>query len=173
MNKQSHKRRPTALHLNPEQLRGFFLAHLNRIRCAKSHLYERLPELEEQADFKDLKQAISETWEAIGRQIARMDEIYVLLEEEPPKAYADELVEFLENGFSAIFQDRATVKLRDLSIIFYLSLIESIELVSFQILHMAAVDFPGKQIRQLLQKNFDESKADRVLFLQITAVYIN
>ena len=160
------------VHLKPEQVKSFFIAHLNRIHCAKAHLFERLPELAEQVEFNDLRHAILETWEDIGKQMARVEEIYVLLEDEPPMAYCDELVAFVENGFSKIYEDKADPKLRDLAIIFYLSLIESIELASFQLLQMAAVNLPDKQIKRLLQENFDESRADRILFLQITAIYI-
>ncbi|WCT14886.1 DUF892 family protein [Mucilaginibacter jinjuensis] len=173
MNDPNQNTQSSGLTLEPQQLRDFFISHLNRIYCAKAHLVERLPELADQAQFRDLRYAIIETMEDIDRQIARMDEVFVLLDEKPSIEKHDELIDFLENGFAANYQQVDDLVLRDLSILFYLSLVESIEVASFHILLMAADKMHSKQIKQLLQENFDESKADRSLFTQITAKYIN
>lgn len=63
-------------------------------------------------------------------------------------------------------------RVRDMSIIFYLQNIESVEMASFQVLQMAAVKLKNRQIRQLLKENYDEAKADRTLLLLIAAKYI-
>ena len=173
MNDPKQTTQSSNLVLEPQQLRGFLINHLNRIYCAKAHLVERLPELADQANFQDLKYAIIETMEDIEKQITRMDEIFMLLDEKPSIENHDELIEFLENGFAANYQQVDDLILRDLSILFYLSLVENIEVASFHILLMAAGKMHNKQIKQLLQENFDESKADRSLFSQITAKYIN
>ncbi|AYL95230.1 DUF892 family protein [Mucilaginibacter celer] len=159
--------------LKPDQLRIFFTDHLSRIFCAKSHLFERLPELADEAHFKDLKQAVLETWEDIGKQIARIEEIFTLLDEAPSLRNCEELIVFIESGFSGIYHKKENLELRDLSILFYLSVIESVELSSFKLLQMAAVKLPDKRIQQLLKENFDESKADRSLFVLIAARYVN
>lgn len=159
--------------LEPGQLRAFLLTHLNRIFCAKTHLYERLPELADQVNFKDLKRAIRETCTAIGKQIARMEEIYIILEVEPSMAGCDELILFIEDGFNPIHESSSEPVLRNLAIIFYMSIIESVEAASFQLLQMVALRLPDKQIRQLLQENYDASKADRKLFMELASIYIN
>lgn len=157
---------------NPE-VDDFFLEHLNKIYCAKTHLAERLPELADQAVFTDLKYAILETCEDVSKQIVRMEEIYVLLEAQPSLEKCEDLVNFIESGFDAVFQQSGHNLQRDLSILFYMSLIESVETASFTILQMAAVGFSDKQITQLLKENMDESKGDSALFLSITSKYIN
>jgi hypothetical protein len=50
--------------------------------------------------------------------------------------------------------------------------IESVEAASFQVLLLAAVKLKNERIKQLLLKNADDAKADRTLFLLITAKYI-
>jgi ferritin-like metal-binding protein YciE len=156
-----------------ETIVDFFLEYLNKIFCAKAHLAERLPELAEQAEFRDLKNGILETLDDITKQIARIEEIYVLLNAEPSIKNADDLIGFVENGFENILQQRLSPKMRDMSILFYMSIIESMEVASFKVLQIAALEIPDKQIKQLLRENFDESKADRELFMQITSKYVN
>ncbi|WP_374950979.1 DUF892 family protein [Mucilaginibacter sp.] len=70
------------INLGPDQLRHFFIDHLNRIYCAKEHLVNRLPEISEDADFADLKHAIDETLADVNNQIVRMDAIYRLMDAE-------------------------------------------------------------------------------------------
>ncbi|MEO3407349.1 DUF892 family protein [Mucilaginibacter sp. CAU 1740] len=173
MNEPTNDKKTSGPVLNQDQLRIFFINHLNRIFCAKSHLFERLPELTEHVHFQDLKHAILETWEDIGKQVARIEEIFTLLDEVPSLKNCEELIGFMESGFSGIYHKKEEAELRDLSLLFYLSLIESVELASFQPLQMASIKMPNKQIQQLLKENFDESKADRSLFVQIAARYIN
>jgi len=62
--------------------------------------------------------------------------------------------------------------LRDLSILFYMQNIESVEMASFQVLKMVAVKLKNKQLTQLLTENFDEAKEDRALLLLITKKYL-
>lgn len=159
--------------LTPAQLTEFLLTHLNRIYCAKSHLHERLPELAELVFFSDLRHAVMETWEDIGRQIARIEQVYVLMDGTPSLSNCSELIEFIETGFTAIYIQKEETKLRDMAILFYLSIIESLESASFQLLQMVTDSLPDKQVRQLLKENFEKSKADRVLFLEIAAKYIS
>jgi len=63
-------------------------------------------------------------------------------------------------------------ELQDLSIIFYLQNIESVEMASFQILQMAAVKLHNSHINKLLKENYEEAKSDRVLLLLISSKYI-
>lgn len=171
MNDSIKKMKSLGGFLNPVDLKGFLLAHLNRIYCAKSHLHERLPELAKQINFSELQRAMIETWEDLSGQMARIEEIYVLLDEAPSFKYCDELIRFVENGFISTSQQQDEPKIRELSILFYLSIIESIEIASCELLQMATVKLANKQIKQLLEENFNASKAHRILFLQITAVY--
>src|ERR1700759_833329 len=67
--------------LSESELREFFVDHLNRIYCAKSHLVRRFPELAEQAGFLDVKHAILETTQDVENQISRMAVILTLMNE--------------------------------------------------------------------------------------------
>lgn len=151
---------------------ALFVDHLNRIYCAKSHLAERLPEIYEEAGFADLKQAIKETIHTIEIQIARMDEIFELLNLQYSFENCNSLILFLEKTFSDLQQQFGDHELRDLLIVTYLYQQENVEMASFQILQIAATGIHETRITQLLKENYEEAKADRALLMALTKKYI-
>jgi ferritin-like metal-binding protein YciE len=54
--------------------------HLNRIYSAKAHLFTKLTELLSEVHFLDLKHAIQETIEDVGKQMIRMEVIYAIMD---------------------------------------------------------------------------------------------
>jgi ferritin-like metal-binding protein YciE len=157
---------------DPDKLESFFITHLNRVYCAKLHLAKRLPEIEDAANFTDLQNAIVETISIVEKQIARMREIYKLLNTEISIESHKGLTGLIEDAFIAIQQQSEDPLLRDMSILFYMQNIESVEMTSFQVLQIAAVKLKNEQIKQLLKENFEAAKADRSLLLFITAKYV-
>jgi len=173
MNEQPDKRRSwKKINLGSEKLKLFFIKHLDRIYAAKLHLVSRLPGIAEEVEFSDLRNAILETVADVEKQIARMELIYSLLDAEVSKGSIHGLSGLIQDAFEAINEQRGEPELRDLSIIFYMQNIESIEMASFQILQMAAVRLKNKHISQLLKENYEEAKADRTLLLLISSKYI-
>jgi len=160
------------INFNEDKLRTFFIGHLDKIYCAKVHLITRLPNLLQQAHFEDLKSAILETIGHVEQEISRMELIYMILDANYSDCNTKGLTGLVEDTFAAIKEQGADKELRDLSILFYLQNIESVEMASFQILQMAAVKLKNKQIATLLKENFEEAKADRTLFLLIASKYI-
>ncbi|MEJ2883586.1 DUF892 family protein [Pedobacter sp. GR22-6] len=160
------------IQLGSEKLKLFFIKHLDRIYGAKLHLVSKLPGIAEEVEFADLRNAILETVSDVEKQIARMEVIYSLLDAEVSKGSIHGLTGLIQDAFEAINEQRGEPELRDLSIIFYLQNIESVEMASFQILRMAAVGLKNKHISQLLKDNYEEAKADRTLLLLISSKYI-
>jgi len=163
---------PQKINLGSEKLKTFFVNHLNRIYYAKAHLVEWLPKLKDEVYFNDLQHAIEETVEDVEKQMARMEVIYELLDAQISKGSINGLTGLVDDAFEAIREQTGEAELRDMSIIFYLQNIESVEMASFQVLQMSAVKLKNKQIKQLLKENYDEAKADRTLLLLIAAKYI-
>ncbi|MDO3645254.1 DUF892 family protein [Mucilaginibacter sp. L3T2-6] len=161
-----------SINLGSEKLKLFFVNHLNRIYYAKAHLVQWLPKLQDEVHFSDLRHAIRETVEDVEKQIARMEVIYELLDAEISRGSINGLTGLVDDAFEAIREQAGEAELRDMSIIFYLQNIESVEMASFQVLQMAAVKLKNKQVSQLLKENYDEAKADRTLLLLIAAKYI-
>lgn len=158
--------------LNEKQLKAYFIDHLNRIYCGKQHIVSRFPELATRADFKDIRLAINETVEDVEKQIVRMDCIYKKLNDEPRMGPCYGLKALLDEAAAAINQQTDDATLRDMAILFYLQNIESTEIASFQVLRMVAHAINDADINQLLLENFDESRDDRNLLLELTCKYL-
>jgi ferritin-like metal-binding protein YciE len=173
MNEKHDKHRSSKkIKLGSDKLKIFFLKHLDRIYAAKQHLVSKLPELEQEVEYADLREAIIETVADVEKQIARMEVIYHLLDAQVSSGSIHGLAGLVQDAFEAINEQRNEAELRDLSIIFYLQNIESVEMASFQILQMAAVKLNNKHVSLLLKENYDEAKADRTLLLLISSKYI-
>ncbi|MCX2480623.1 DUF892 family protein [Pedobacter sp. MC2016-15] len=160
------------INLSSEGLQKFFVTHLDRIYAAKMHLLSKLPSMVFQAEFPDLKNAIAETTENIQKQIARMQMIYTLLDAEVNTGSIHGLTGLINDAYEAIEEQSGEPELQDLSIIFYLQNIESVEMASFQILQMAAVKIKNSQVSKLLEENYIEAKSDRTLLLLISSKYM-
>ncbi len=158
--------------LGSKNLKEFFVRHLDRIYAAKRHVVAKLPSIENEAAFADLKETICETITDTEKQLTRMELIYSMLDETPSSASINGLSGLIEDAFEAINQAQGEPEMRDLSIIFYLQNIASIEMSSFQVLQMAAVKLKNKHINKLLKENYDDAKADRTLLLLICSKYI-
>jgi len=173
MTEQSGKsQQPKKITLGAEKLKTFFISHLDRVYAAKAHLVSKLPQLENEVYFRDLQLAIRETVEDVEKQMARMELIYELLDMPIGKGSIHGLTGLVDDAFESIREQAGEAELRDMSILFYLQNIESVEMASFQILQIAAVKLKNKQIKQLLLENFDEAKADRALLMLIAAKYV-
>lgn len=160
------------INLGSERLKTFFLKHLDRIYGAKFHLVSKLPLLQDEVQFSQLKNAIEDTVKNVEKQIARMQLIYTLLDADPTHGSIHGISGLIEDAFEAINEQQGESELQDLSIIFYLQNIESVEMSSFQILQMAAIKLHNPHINKLLKDNYNEAKSDRTLLLLISSKYI-
>lgn len=158
--------------LNTQELRHFFISHLNRIYCAKSQLLDKLPELEKRAQFLDLQQAIGETIEVVGLQINRMKDIYILMDDFYRPESCVGLIGILDEAFQSVGAPNESPSLSDLSLLFYMQNIESIEMTSFKMMMLVAEKMQKADIVQLLRECFDEAKDDKILLREITGNYL-
>lgn len=140
---------------------------MDRIYCGKQHLSTSLPALAESAGFSNLKLAIMELHGDVIKQIYRMDQIYQLLNLQHNSATCIGMNTLLKEMFDGINPQNGEKVLSDLSLIFYLQNIESIESASFQVLRITAKNLNNPDVSQLLRENFDEATEDRGLLLQI------
>jgi ferritin-like metal-binding protein YciE len=160
------------INMEKNDLHDFFVTHLNKIHTAKKHLLSKLPEILDNAHFYDLKKGIHETAEEVQKQIERLNEIYNLMNILPSYSDSNGLVGLVDDSFKDIKYHSRDPELRDMSILFYLQNIESLEMASFQVLQMLAVKLKDERIKKLIKENYDDAKAARTLLLLITTKYI-
>lgn len=150
--------------LEPVELREFFLEQLNRVYCAKFHMLERLPEIEDVATFNDLKPVIHETAEQMRTQVNRIEEIYPLLSADACVDDCPSLTDAMEDAFMAIQLHDSEPALRDMCILMYLQYVESVELSCFRMLDITANRLHNPRVTQLIRQNYDVARNDRALF---------
>ncbi|MGY3212039.1 DUF892 family protein [Mucilaginibacter sp. HD30] len=160
------------INLGGDELKEYFLLHLNKVFCAKQHLLLQLPRLAALAAFQDLKDALAETTVEIKRQLARMKDIFGSLNAEQAPDDCKGIKRLIDDVFEDIDLQRGSQRLQDMSIIYYLQNIESLQIASFQALKMAAVKFNNKEVNSLLDENFKEAQAERELLLLLSAKYL-
>lgn len=165
------QRSPT-LKLSQQEYRHFLISHLHRIYCAKNELVEKLPIIGKRAHFLDLQQAITETVDIVRQQIRRMKDIYILLDSYYQHESCIGLIGILDEAFQSIGTPGEGPALQDLSILFYMQHIESIEIASFKTLLMVAHEYQQPDIEQLLVECYDEAQEDKALFTAIMANYL-
>ncbi|TSJ36335.1 DUF892 family protein [Mucilaginibacter corticis] len=164
--------RQPATALNQDDLRHFLLSHLHRIYCAKTQLVEKLPLLEKISHFLDLKQAIAETTEAVRMQIMRMKEIYIAMDAWYHPESCTGLLGLLDEAFQSTGVAGDSPALRDMSVLFYMYNIESIETASFKTMLLVADGLGLPEVSQLLLECYDDACEDKALFHEITAHYL-
>ncbi|PJJ79911.1 DUF892 family protein [Mucilaginibacter auburnensis] len=153
--------------LSKNTLLEFFSGHLNRIHCGKQHLLASLPTFAAAAQFKDLKLAILELHDDVRKQVDRMNDIYNLLNIQQSDVGCIGMTTLLQEMFDGIDANNGEKPLSDLSLVFYLQNIESIEATSFQMLRVTANELDNQAVSQLLKESFDEAKEDRQLLIKI------
>jgi len=82
------------------------------------------------------------------------------------------LVGILEETFQSVGIRGESAGLSDLSLLFYLQNIESIEVTSFNMMRLVAGKLGQPELVQLLAECFDEAKEDKTLLKEITAQYV-
>jgi ferritin-like metal-binding protein YciE len=161
------------INFDKQDLEKFFIKHLNKIYAAKMLLLVQLPEIMKNAYFSDLKYGILDTLEDVKKQVARMDEIFEIMHASVSSENSNALESLVEDSFLDISRYAGYAELRDMSILFYLHNIESIEMASFQILEMLAVKLKDERIKQLIKLNYEDARKGRTLLLLLNAKYIS
>jgi ferritin-like metal-binding protein YciE len=156
----------------PDKLTIFFTEHLNRIYCTRAHLAERLLEVVDADNFKNLHQPIKDTIAETEEQIARMDGIYAQLKKRYSFDNCTSMIAMLEDDFTTIQQQSDDETLRDMSMLLYLQNIETVEKNSIQVLQIAAVSENDHQMNRFLQEHLNRTAAKRTLYNFIKAKYI-
>jgi ferritin-like metal-binding protein YciE len=153
-------------------LTQFFIHHLNKIFSAKSHLLNRLPEILYEAHFADLEEGIFETIRVVEHQRDRMKAVYELMDATMDDGAFNGLLGLIDDSFADIKANSENDELRDMSILFYLSNIEGMEMASFQVLQLMAVKLGNEDVKRLIRENYEEAQADKTLLLLITTKYL-
>ena len=82
------------------------------------------------------------------------------------------LIGILDEAFQAIGLPEDSPAIRDLSVLFYMQNIESIETASFKTMLLVAHKLNQPEVEQLILECYDEAREDKVLFKEIMQKYL-
>lgn len=162
---------PRNVTIDDKHLRRIFLEHLNGIYYGKQHLLDFFGEVKDIASLQQLKLAIRECMEDTVTQIQQMDSIYNSINEHPSKTSVLGLKAVTLEAYLSVIKSGKTPIERDVFILFYLQIIEGIEITYFKVLKnlAKAVGYSNT----FLDQTFDLALDNKLMFETIYKEYIN
>lgn len=148
-----------------------FVHNLNRLYFAKCYLDQKMPNLIELASFKALQLGMKEFWEDVKKQIARMEEIFKIIGEQPSDKNCNPLKAIVKNEF-CLNEKKDLAILNDMDLIMYVQVLENINIATYGLLKTVAHRLNYAHIEQLMKECFDESIDNDELFELIAREYI-
>jgi ferritin-like metal-binding protein YciE len=162
---------PKDVVIDDEHLKSMFLEHLNGIYFGKKHLLDFFAEVMSMASLNHLKLAINECIDDTAKQIESMDEIYTSIGKKPSKTSILGVKGMTLEAYLTVIKTGKTPIERDVFILFYLQIIEGIEITYFKVLKNLAKAIGHNH--SFLDEPFDLAVDNRLMFETIYKEYIN
>ncbi len=146
-----------------ETLNDLFVHTLKDIHYAENKILKALPKMIKAADDADLKKALSEHQTETEGQIARIKEVFALLEMKPGAEECDAINGILKEG-EGMMQDTAGTAMSDNGVIASGQAVEHYEMVRYRSLVMWAGALGLEEGAKLMQTSLEEEqRADEKL----------
>jgi ferritin-like metal-binding protein YciE len=162
---------PKEVKFEDDLLKKMFLEHLNGIYFGKQHLFDFFNEIELIAALNPLKLAIDELRSDTKNQILAMDEIYQTIKKAPTKTTVLGMKGLTLEAYLSVIRSGKSPLERDVFILFYLQIIEGIEITYYKVLKnlAKAIGYSDK----FLDQPFDTAVENKLLFEAIYKEYIS
>jgi ferritin-like metal-binding protein YciE len=162
---------PKDVKFENDHLKKMFLEHLNSIYFGKQHLLDFFNEIEIIASLQPLKLAVDELRTDTNNQILQRDEIYRSIKKAPNKTSILGMKGMTLEAYLSVIRSGKSPLERDVFILFYLQIIEGIEITYFKVLKNLAKAIGYSNT--FLDQPFDTAVENKVLFEAIYKEYIN
>ncbi|MDB4925093.1 DUF892 family protein [Mucilaginibacter sp.] len=162
---------PKDVKFENNHLKKMFLEHLNSVYFGKQHLFDFFNEIETIASLKQLKLAIDELRTDTNNQVLLMDEIYKAIQSVPAKISILGMKAMTLEAYLSVIKTGKTPVERDVFILFYLQIIEGIEITYFKVLKNLAKSIGYSNT--FLDQPFDTAVENKILFEAIYKEYIS
>lgn len=144
-------------------LRDLFLDELKDMYDAEQRLVKTLPKLAKAAHSADLTHAFEGHLQQTKEHVARLEEVFELIDESPKRKTCKAMVGLLEEG-DELMKEEGVEGLRDAALIAAAQKVEHYEMATYGCLRTWAEQLGEEKAASLLQKTLDEEgAADRKL----------
>lgn len=155
------------------QLEKLFQDQLKDIYWAEKHLTKALPKMQKAATSEELKTAIDDHLAQTEEQIARLEQVFELLEKKPQAKKCDGMEGLVKEGESIIEETEDGSATRDAGIIMAAQKVEHYEIATYGSLVQLAKTMGNEEVAEILQTTLDEEKETDVLLTQIAESNVN
>jgi ferritin-like metal-binding protein YciE len=153
-------------------LMNFFLEELRDIYGAEQQLTKALPKMEEAATSEDLAMAFAEHLKVTENQIARLEQVFKLLGEEPKSKKCDGMAGLIKEGESVIDHTETGSATRDVGLIVSAQKVEHYEIAAYGSLRQVAKMIGKPEVSQLLEQTLSEEKETDMLLSNLAETLI-
>ena len=154
-------------------LKEFFLEELRDIYGAEKQLTSALPKLRKAATSPDLAMAFEEHLQVTQNQIARLEQIFQLLDEKPESKKCEGMEGLLKEGESVIKDTDVGSATRDVGLIVSAQKVEHYEIAAYGSLRQLAKNIDKAEVSRLLEESLQEEKETDMLLSNLADMLIN
>ncbi len=154
-------------------IKEFFIDGLKDIYWAEKHLVKNLPKMIKGATSSELKTAIEDHLAVTIEQVARLEQVFSLMEERPQAKKCDAMDGLVSEGNSIISETPKGTATRDVGIIMAAQKIEHYEIASYGGLAQLAMTLGLEEVKNLLGQTLEEEKQTDELLTQVAESSIN
>ena len=171
--KAARKQAPAKRASSGPDLLEFFTDQLKDIYWAEKHLVQKLPSLQRAASSEELKNAIEEHIAQTQDQVARLEEVFGLLDKKPQAKKCDAMEGLTTEAKTVISETESGTATRDVGIIMAAQKVEHYEIAAYGSLTQLARTIGLDDVADILAQTLAEEKDTDVLLTQIAESHIN
>ena len=162
---------PQDVKFEDAHLKKIFLEHLNSIYTGKQHLILFFEEIKTLASLQYLKGVIQDCGDDARNQLRHLDGIFKAINEDQSKTSVLGMKAMTLEAYVSAIKAGKTPMERDVFIVFYLQIIEGIEVTYFKVLKNLAKCIGYSNT--FLDKPFNQAVEDKLMFELIYKEYIS
>jgi ferritin-like metal-binding protein YciE len=164
----------TGLAQDKSPLREFFIEELRDIYGAEKQLTTALPKLRKAATSPDLAMAFEDHLRVTENQIARLEQIFQLLGEEPEEKKCEGMEALIKEGENIIQDTETGSATRDVALIVSAQKVEHYEIAAYGSLRQLARTMGSlSDVTRLLEQTLEEEKGTDMLLSNLAETLIN
>ena len=159
--------------MKDSEFHEFFVDGLKDIYWAEKHLSKALPKLKKAATSEELAQAFEKHTEETKEHIARLEQIFELLEEKAVAKKCEAMEGLVKEAESIVEETDKGTMVRDAGLIMAAQKVEHYEIASYGTLRTFAEIMGHTEVVDLLDQTLENEKATDVILTEVAVSSIN
>lgn len=159
--------------MKDSEFHEFFVDGLKDIYWAEKHLAKALPKLKKAATSEELAQAFEKHTEETAEHIARLEQVFELMEEKAVAKKCEAMEGLIKEAESIIEDTDKGTMIRDAGLIMAAQKVEHYEIASYGTLRTFAEIMGHSEVVDLLDQTLENEKATDVILTEVAVSSIN